>query len=304
MNRRLERYCSLLPDHRAYVVNAYSTNLRNLNPFLHPPIPQILRTFVKVQKDKADAAIIIPDWKYQICDQLLREIIVKEVVLGRVEEVPEKGRTMTDKHLEGEQLFKRMAKYIGLDSETIKNIINAIIHETWRKRHAGLHLFNKYLNEKKLELSDILNQRADVVLANSLTWREKQEEKSKLEDLTKMRTHVGIALSMFSEYSDQVVKEKEIMRKSMILFIAFNGARMTELANISRQDIVIGEEEMKVKMIIKKRKKPVPFDDPFQRRERDFGGSTVRHAMITKLRSEGVSLKAVNEFTKHQENSN
>ncbi|KAA6357889.1 MAG: hypothetical protein EZS28_046583, partial [Streblomastix strix] len=52
------------------------------------------------------------------------------------------------------------------DDETTMNIINAMSQETWRKRRARLHLFNKYLNEKKLELSDILNQRADVVLAN------------------------------------------------------------------------------------------------------------------------------------------
>ncbi|KAA6357890.1 MAG: hypothetical protein EZS28_046584 [Streblomastix strix] len=145
----------------------------------------------------------------------------------------------------------------------------------------------------------------------------------------------------------------------MALLVAFSGARMTELANISRQDIVIGEDEMKVKMIIKKRKKPVPFDVPFKRREGDvcpvralekwmnqkhctkkenegiwwnfqtnrkmgsqgcskmlrslldeigidqkFGGSTVRHAMKTKLTSEGATLKEMNEFTRHQENSN
>ncbi|KAA6328108.1 MAG: hypothetical protein EZS28_053754, partial [Streblomastix strix] len=99
MNRRLERHCSLMLDHSAYSVNAYSSNWRNLNPFLHPPMPQIPRTLVKVQKDKAEAVIIIPDWKGQIWDQLLKEMTVKEVVQGWAEEVLEKGKTMVDLNL-------------------------------------------------------------------------------------------------------------------------------------------------------------------------------------------------------------
>ncbi|KAA6355320.1 MAG: hypothetical protein EZS28_049153 [Streblomastix strix] len=115
---------------------------------------------------------------------------------------------------------------------------------------------------------------------------------------------------------------------------------------------------MTVRMVIKKNKKPIPFDVPFKRREGDvcsvkaieqwfnqehctkqvqegvqwdferkkmlgsigcskvlrsllddigidqqFGGSTVRQAMMTKLRSESSTIKEVNDFTRHQEGS-
>ncbi|KAA6366725.1 MAG: hypothetical protein EZS28_037749, partial [Streblomastix strix] len=95
-NKRLDEYCSLLPDLRAFAHNAFSSNWKNLKPLLHPPIPQILRTVVKVQKDGAEAVIILPDWKGQIWEQLMKELAMKEVVLGWAEEVLEKGKTMNN----------------------------------------------------------------------------------------------------------------------------------------------------------------------------------------------------------------
>ncbi|KAA6364956.1 MAG: hypothetical protein EZS28_039516 [Streblomastix strix] len=155
-----------------------------------------------------------------------------------------------------------MSQNIGFNDEITMNLISAIRQETWRKRRAELHFFSNYFNEKKLELLDILYKIANVILANCLTWREKQEEKSKFEELRKIRTHVGVALSMLSECRDvgqspivqsmakrmnldrtqrrkywsiwnlnqlftyftnkQVVDEKEIMRKSMALLVAFS----------------------------------------------------------------------------------
>jgi hypothetical protein len=51
-------------------------------------------------------------------------------------------------------------------------------------------------------LGDILGKRADICLANALSWREKGEKNGMIEDLRKMRTHVGVALSMFLEVRD------------------------------------------------------------------------------------------------------
>ncbi|KAA6374417.1 MAG: hypothetical protein EZS28_030054, partial [Streblomastix strix] len=119
--------------------------------------------------------IVVPIQNGQIRDHLLREMTVKEVVLGLAEEVLEKGKTIVDLN-------------IHLPSDKIKA-------EIWRKKRAGLHIFSNYIFKKKLELPDILNKRADVILANCLTLREKQERKSKLEELRKIRIHVGVALN-------------------------------------------------------------------------------------------------------------
>ncbi|KAA6377598.1 MAG: hypothetical protein EZS28_026874 [Streblomastix strix] len=179
------------------------------------------------------------------------------------------------------------------------------------------------------------------------------------------RTHYGKYQSiwnlnqMFTIFTDkEIVNEKEIMRKSIALNVAFSRARMTELAGVTRDGVKFDDEQMTVRMVIKKNRKPIPFDVPFKRREGDvcpvkaieqwfnqehctkqvqegvwwdferkkkfgsigcskvlrsllddigidqqFGGSTVRHAMMTELRNDGATLKEVNDFTRHQEGS-
>jgi hypothetical protein len=92
-----------------------------------------------------------------------------------------------------------MAGYVGLEGESVNNLIKSLSQETWRKRRAGLHLFNDYMLEKNINVETVLRGRAEVILSNCLSWREMRGGKGVLEDLRKIRTHVGVALSMFSE---------------------------------------------------------------------------------------------------------
>ncbi|KAA6354152.1 MAG: hypothetical protein EZS28_050319 [Streblomastix strix] len=108
----------------------------------------------------------------------------------------------TDKHASGELLFREIGECIGLEDEAVSNIILSSSQETWRKRRAGLHLFQQYIVEKKLEVKQILTGKADVILANALTQLEKRGGKSVLQDMKKMKTHAGVALSMFQETRD------------------------------------------------------------------------------------------------------
>ncbi|KAA6355110.1 MAG: hypothetical protein EZS28_049363, partial [Streblomastix strix] len=108
------------------------------------------------------------------------------------------GSTLGDKHAEGEQLFRQIASYVGLEEHTVMNIINSLSPETWRKRRAGMHLFSNYVKEKQVPMEQIVSKKADVLLSNALTWRELQGGDHMLEDLRKMKTHVGMVLSMFS----------------------------------------------------------------------------------------------------------
>ncbi|KAA6358631.1 MAG: hypothetical protein EZS28_045842 [Streblomastix strix] len=99
-NKRLDEYCCVFPDHLAFVVNVFSTNWKNLKPLQHPSIPQILRTFVMVLNDGAEAVIILPDWKVKIWEQLTKEMTVKIIVLLLIEEIREKGSTMDNLNLQ------------------------------------------------------------------------------------------------------------------------------------------------------------------------------------------------------------
>ncbi|KAA6378686.1 MAG: hypothetical protein EZS28_025789 [Streblomastix strix] len=53
-----------------------------------------------MRKNEAESVIVLPNWKRHIQDQLLNEIIVKEVVSGQAEEILEKGKTMIDLNLQ------------------------------------------------------------------------------------------------------------------------------------------------------------------------------------------------------------
>ncbi|KAA6382088.1 MAG: hypothetical protein EZS28_022385 [Streblomastix strix] len=107
---------------------------------------------------------------------------------------------------------------------------------------------------------------------------------------------------------------------------------MTEFAEVARDGVKFYDEQMTVRMAIKRNKKSIPFDAPFKKRQRDskkefggisekkkkpgpiccskvissllddididwqFVGSTFRHVMMTKLRSENTTKKEVNYF--------
>ncbi|KAA6357607.1 MAG: hypothetical protein EZS28_046867 [Streblomastix strix] len=81
-NKRLTKYCSLLLDQGAYKVIAFSLNWERLTPYLHSPVKLILKVLAKVERDKAEAIIVLPAWRAQMWSQLLQEMIVQQVDLG------------------------------------------------------------------------------------------------------------------------------------------------------------------------------------------------------------------------------
>jgi hypothetical protein len=60
------------------------------------------------------------------------------------------------------------------------------------------------MKEKNLNVKEILTGRVDVKLANALSRREEKGGTYMIQDARKMKTHVGIALSLFSEMRDVV----------------------------------------------------------------------------------------------------
>ncbi|KAA6388973.1 MAG: hypothetical protein EZS28_015499 [Streblomastix strix] len=97
-NKRLRSYCNSLLDHQAYAVNGYSFSWSQINPYLHPPISEILKVLRKVREDNAEAVLVIPSWKGQVWSRWIEEMKIAEVDLGEGNECLEMGKLMKDLH--------------------------------------------------------------------------------------------------------------------------------------------------------------------------------------------------------------
>ncbi|KAA6387789.1 MAG: hypothetical protein EZS28_016682 [Streblomastix strix] len=128
-----------------------------------------------------------------------------------------------------------------------------------------------------------------------------------LEEIRKMKTHAGVAFSMFSDVNNinqypvvqAIVKglglerqtkskynsvrnlnlltkfimrsslgtARDLMRRTMGLIVAFLATRMVELARITRNDITFRDEIMIIKTAVKKYKKPKQYEITFNKRQ-------------------------------------
>ncbi|KAA6398385.1 MAG: hypothetical protein EZS28_006084 [Streblomastix strix] len=61
--------------------------------------------------------------------------------------------------------------------------------------------------------------------------------------------------------------EKDLMRRTMGLIMAFSATRMVELARITRNDIIFRDEIMIIKTVMKKYQKPKHFEITFNKRQ-------------------------------------
>ncbi|KAA6370560.1 MAG: hypothetical protein EZS28_033913 [Streblomastix strix] len=112
--------------------------------------------------------------------------------------------SIRDKHAEGEALFRSIVKEVELDYRAFNNITCIVCQEIWRKRRAGLHLLNDYMKETNFNEQEIQAGRVDGNLAIALSLREEKGRTKMIQDAMKMKTHVGVTLSLFSEIRDVI----------------------------------------------------------------------------------------------------
>ncbi|KAA6383788.1 MAG: hypothetical protein EZS28_020685 [Streblomastix strix] len=117
-----------------------------------------------------------------------------------------------DMHAAGEELFRRIAVRVWLDGEAVSDVIESSSMETWRKRRSGLHVFCGYLEEKKKDLNEVFKTRPDVILSNILTQIEKKGDEGALDEMRKLKSYKGVALSLFSDM-------RNVAQSSMVLAI-------------------------------------------------------------------------------------
>ncbi|KAA6386029.1 MAG: hypothetical protein EZS28_018442, partial [Streblomastix strix] len=234
------------------------------------------------------------------------------------------GSASSDKHSKGQDLFRQMAGFIGLDDDTVVNLIG---------------------KERGLKRENILRKKADVVLGKTLTQSATTGGVKEKKDLRKIKSHVGMALGMFAKsgnvlqpqiivvvvrnlelersgnakyqtvwsigkLSDHIRETglgegKVLMRMTMALIVTFSGSRMSEFAAMMNhfgkgQEANIWRDFGRNRVLcslgcssdLKELIIQAELDDK-------FGGNVIRHSKMTKLRQERASLEQVNEFTRH-----
>ena len=78
INRQLKRYVSLHPEPEAMAVNAFSFNWNNNYFYMFPPFSLVGRVLAKINRDKTEAVIVVPDWSTQYWYPLLMQMTSQE----------------------------------------------------------------------------------------------------------------------------------------------------------------------------------------------------------------------------------
>jgi ribonuclease HI len=93
-NTKLPRYVSPDPDPEAEELDAFSLNWQGRRVYAHPPIRMIARTLLRIELEKVETVMVVPDWPSQPWWPRLMEMTWKQVKLGKAEEVLTPGRRM------------------------------------------------------------------------------------------------------------------------------------------------------------------------------------------------------------------
>ena len=65
INKQFQRYVSYRPDPDAEAIDAFSLNWENLNFYAFPPFSVIPTVLDKIQKERAEGIVVLPDWPTQ-----------------------------------------------------------------------------------------------------------------------------------------------------------------------------------------------------------------------------------------------
>jgi hypothetical protein len=112
-NRKLEKFVSPGPDILAVESDAFSISWRNVLIYAHPPIVLIPQTLRKIEGEEAQGVLVIPLWKGQPWWPLLEKIALKKLILGKGDEILEKGTHMRQRQTKLPPGEMMMVKFSG-----------------------------------------------------------------------------------------------------------------------------------------------------------------------------------------------
>jgi hypothetical protein len=93
-NRKCVRYMTLGQDAGAVGRDAFSLDWKGYFFFIHPPIPLIPRCIRKVIQNGTKAIMVVPAWQGQPWSELLRQITLRQVDLGKSTDILQPGPHM------------------------------------------------------------------------------------------------------------------------------------------------------------------------------------------------------------------
>jgi hypothetical protein len=93
-NSRLERYVTPVADPKAEGSDAFSLVWKGVKIYAHPPIAIIAKVLRKIEEEKVEAIVVIPNWPTQPWWPVLQKLVWKSVILGNSEEVLVPGQAM------------------------------------------------------------------------------------------------------------------------------------------------------------------------------------------------------------------
>lgn len=80
-NRKCDKFCSRFPAAEALAVDAFTISWRSLDFYAFPPFAMILKTLVKIKRDKATGILIVPRWPSQPWFPLFMELLVDKPIV-------------------------------------------------------------------------------------------------------------------------------------------------------------------------------------------------------------------------------
>ncbi len=95
-NHKCQRFWTRSPEEKASGTDGMTAQWSGeLMTLLHPPIPLILPALKKTREEKAQALLLLPDWRGQAWEPMIQEMAVREIHLGPAEEILIPGEAMT-----------------------------------------------------------------------------------------------------------------------------------------------------------------------------------------------------------------
>jgi hypothetical protein len=93
-NAKLRRFVAPSPHPNAEACDAFSISWQQIRVYAHPPIRMIAKTILKIELERVEAVLVVPNWPTQVWWPRLMQLKTKIVTLGKGEEVLEAGEWM------------------------------------------------------------------------------------------------------------------------------------------------------------------------------------------------------------------
>jgi hypothetical protein len=97
VNNQLPDFISPLHTDNKPIRDGLSISWDGFIPFIHPPIPLIGKCLRKILAENTTAVFVLPFWKGQSWNSLLRRMSKREYIIGKCEDVLKPGRLMNTK---------------------------------------------------------------------------------------------------------------------------------------------------------------------------------------------------------------